>query len=289
MAKYVVAVSGGVDSVVLLDAMCRMQEVARQNVPAGDIIVAHFDHGIRDDSADDAAFVKNLADNYGVTFVSVREELGAGTSEDTARTRRYKFLFSVCDTYNATLVTAHHADDAVETIAINLTRGTGWRGVAVLDNDKILRPLVEVTKQDILKYAERHSLTWHEDSTNASDIYMRNRIRRQLDEVSSDTKRELLALRARQVEIKQVIDSEMDGLIGNAPYSRYFFSHCSDAVAIELLRRVFVAQTGASPATKPRGRALHAIKVAKPGAVAHVADGVALRFTQRDFIVETSL
>ena len=136
--RYVVAVSGGVDSVVLLDMVA--QEVAPQR-----LIVAHFDHGIRPESADDAAFVKSLAKQYGLTFETKREELGANASEELAREHRYAFLRDVAKRYSATIMTAHHADDIIETIAINMTRGTGWRGLAVLDSPGIERPLLDKT------------------------------------------------------------------------------------------------------------------------------------------------
>jgi tRNA(Ile)-lysidine synthase len=81
--KYLVAVSGGIDSVVLLHKL----------VAAGEheLVVAHFDHGIREDSAEDARFVKGLAEHYGLPFVMKREELGKTAGEEQARTRRYAF------------------------------------------------------------------------------------------------------------------------------------------------------------------------------------------------------
>ena len=103
--KRVVAVSGGVDSVVLLDML------ADEGV---NIVVAHFDHGIRPDSAADAWFVKALAARYGVEYIGKREELGADASEELARERRYAFLHEVAQKHHAKLVTAHHLDDLIE-------------------------------------------------------------------------------------------------------------------------------------------------------------------------------
>jgi tRNA(Ile)-lysidine synthase len=292
MPKYLVAVSGGVDSVVLLDALSRHLSVAGYPVwggrEVGEIIVAHFDHGIRDDSAEDAEFVAELAKSYGHAFRMRREDLGTGASEETARHRRYAFLKEVCNEEKALLVTAHHGDDAVETVAINMTRGTGWRGLAVLDTRTIWRPLLAVTKQEIREYANLHKLTWREDSTNSSDLYLRNRLRRRLSGVDVDTRQQILALRARQTELKRDIDDETRRLIGQAPYSRYFFTHINDMVAVELLRALFVRETSASPTIPARKRALHAIKVAKQGATIDVADGVRLYFTRSDFVVQNT-
>ena len=116
MATYVVAVSGGVDSVVLLDVFSKIKHHT--------LVVAHFDHGIRTDSVHDARFVEALAKKHTLTFETLREELGADASEEKARDRRYAFLRSVAKKYDGRIVTAHHSDDAVETIAINMSRGT---------------------------------------------------------------------------------------------------------------------------------------------------------------------
>jgi len=140
--KYVVAVSGGVDSVVLLDILARIN--------THQFIVAHFDHGIREDSAADARFVKALADKYELTFVCTREELGMTASEELARTRRYVFLKAVAQKLQAQLITAHHLDDLVETVMINKIRGTGWRGLAVFGDESIRRPLLTMSKQQLI-------------------------------------------------------------------------------------------------------------------------------------------
>lgn len=272
--KYLVAVSGGVDSVVLLDMLVRQAE--------HELIVAHFDHGIRDDSASDAAFVAAIAQHYGLVFETRREELGTATSEDLARTRRYAFLRTAAEKHKATVVTAHHADDAVETIAINATRGTGWRGLAVLDSD-IIRPLLDMTKAEIIAYANNHGLEWREDSTNASDVYLRNRIRRKTSILPDDKKRQLLGLRAHQIGLKTQIDDEVASLIGDGPeYARYFFTHLDVTTGIECLRRVTQARL-----TRPQLiQVLLAIKTARTGAIYQAGDGVQFRFTSRNFVIE---
>ena len=111
-----VAVSGGVDSVVLLDMLARSEDR---------LVVAHVDHGIREESSEDAQFVEGLAHQYQVPFVSTRLELGLEASEDTARRARYAFLEAEAAKRGAVIVTAHHLDDVVGSVAINLIRGTG--------------------------------------------------------------------------------------------------------------------------------------------------------------------
>ena len=272
--RYVVAVSGGVDSVVLLHMLAKR--------PNAELVVAHFDHGIRSDSASDALFVADLAGNYGLPFESKREELGKGASEDLARTRRYEFLRHVAKKYDAKIVTAHHGDDAVETVAINLTRGTGWRGLAVLDSD-VIRPLMDMSKQDILAYAKKHKLEWREDSTNSSDVYLRNRIRQKAHNIKDDQKRQILALRTHQLDLKKQINSEVVRLVGDGPdYSRYFFTHADQKTGLECLRYITKARL-----TRPQlSRALLAIKTAKPRTTYEAGDGVEFSFTSRNFTVK---
>lgn len=270
--KYVVAVSGGVDSMVLLDMLVRQSR--------HELIVAHFDHGIRDDSRRDAQLVERAAKQYGLPFESRREELGKGASEELARERRYAFLRSVAKKHNAIIVTAHHLDDLVESVAINLLRGTGWRGLAVLASDDIHRPLIDEDKKELREYARTWGIRWREDSTNTNEEYLRNRIRKRTQGLSDDKKRQLRALQARQVELRKEIDEEVARLVGGGPsYSRYFFTHLPEEVAVECLRHVTRAQL-----TRPqRKRLLHAIKVAQPGSVFQAGNGIQVQFSTRQF------
>lgn len=279
MAKYVVAVSGGVDSVVLLHMLVN----ERSN---DTLIVAHFDHGIRKESADDEAFVRQLADHYKLPFESKREDLGANASEELARDRRYAFLRTVAKKHHAMIVTAHHADDIVETIAINLTRGTGWRGLAVLNSADIERPLLGYRKSDLIEYAKQHQLDWREDVTNQDMKYLRNNLRQKLALLDTDSHRSLLLYRDRQRFLRRMVDNEIDRLVGASPYSRHLFIAVPDAVATELLRGVFEKQGLAVPTRPQLNRALHAIKVFHGGRRYEVATGISLRFTKTDFVVE---
>lgn len=271
MAKYIVAVSGGVDSVALLHMLSKVE--------GHEVIAAHFDHGIRDDSHEDALFVAALAKKYGIHLESEREELGAAASEEKARERRYAFLRSVAEKHNGRIVTAHHADDTVESIAINMHRGTGWRGLAVLDSD-VLRPLLHLTKQELLDYAQRHSLEWREDSTNASDAYLRNRIRKTTKILPLALKKQLLVLRTEQLKTKRMIQESVQELVGDGPeYSRYFFTHIPNIVAIECLRYITQAKL-----TRPQlERLLLAVKTASPKSSYTAGAGVTIDFTTRNF------
>lgn len=254
-----------------------------------ELVVAHFDHGIRDDSADDARFVEGLAHRYSLPFVTKREVLGKEASENLARARRYAFLRAEAKNHNAVVATAHHADDIIETIAINLVRGTGWRGLAVLDTPGIERPLLHLAKRDIRKYAQASRLEWVEDSTNAGDQYLRNRIRRQIaSRLSAEQKQNLLVLWKKQLTYKHMINTELAAHVrSDGEYSRYFFSQVDTQVAYELLRSLVAAQNTGAPTRPQTERAILAIKTARPGSTFQIGSGVTLRFTERTFIVET--
>lgn len=269
--KYIVAVSGGVDSMVLLDMMVR--------AGTGELIVAHFDHGIRPDSGRDAHFVEGIAKKHGLPFEVRREALGPRASEALARKRRYAFLRHLAEKHDAQIVTAHHLDDLVETVAINFTRGTGWRGLAALDSG-VVRPLIDMEKAALIKYATQQNIAWREDSTNASGAYLRNRLRQKTPVIPSNVKRELRALHAHQRALKEEIRHEARALIGDGPwYDRYFFTHVQTVVALECLRELTKGKL-----TRPQlARLLHAIKVAKPNTTFEAGEGIRLYFSTRQF------
>jgi len=284
MNRYVLAISGGVDSVVLLDMFATGKISTIYHLPTTNyqIIVAHFDHGIRDDSAEDAKFVGELAKKYGLKYETKREELGKDASEELARNRRYQFLRSVAKKYDAQLVTAHHSDDVIESVAINLSRGTGWRGLAVMDSD-VVRPLWNMSKDEIISYAKVNKLKWHEDSTNASDKYLRNRVRQKLLKLDDDSKRQLLSLWMQQKNTKMRIEQELGATFNSQNvYSRYFFICIDNDSAIECLRHITSGQL-----TRPQlNNLLIAIKTYSSGKEYSAGSGIKLIFTSRNFTVK---
>jgi tRNA(Ile)-lysidine synthase len=184
--KYVIAVSGGVDSMVLLDALRQLDGIK--------LVVAHFDHGIRPDSEEDRKLVQRVAAQHRLPFVFTEGQLGPNTSEATARRARYEFLREVQRVSNARAVLmAHHQDDLIETAIINLLRGTNRRGLTSLKNHESLkRPLLHLTKRQIRAYALSHHLEWREDSTNADTAYLRNHIRHRIVPKLTITQRQQL-------------------------------------------------------------------------------------------------
>lgn len=181
--RAVVAVSGGVDSMVLLDALVRL-------APRLDLRlhVVHVHHGLRGRSADrDAALVSDAAIRYGLPVVVERlrpETRPPGTSVQAwARESRYARLEAVREEIHGTwILTAHTRDDQAETVLLNLLRGTGPRGLAGIPGrrDRILRPLLTVSRRDIASYATTRRVAFRNDPSNRSVAYRRNRIRLQL-------------------------------------------------------------------------------------------------------------
>ncbi|MEP6710306.1 MAG: tRNA lysidine(34) synthetase TilS [Candidatus Saccharibacteria bacterium] len=279
MKTLVIAVSGGIDSVVLLDTLLKRGHHK--------LIVAHFDHGIRPESDADARFVRGLSEKHGLIFEAKREELGPNASEDTARIRRYEFLRDVAKKHSGVIATAHHLDDVIETIAINLHRGTGWRGLAVFGGGKIERPLIDMTKKDIREYASKHDLEWVEDETNGTDAYLRNRLRSEINsKVSSVDKLRLVELWRAQLLTRRDLEAEAVKILQAATRDRHFFTQIDEASGQELLWTL-LNESNVSVLRSQRRRLLHAIKTAKPGSVLEVGSGVNVRFSARSFIVET--
>jgi tRNA(Ile)-lysidine synthase len=171
--RVVVAVSGGLDSIALLDLL-----VAGRQAHGAALEVATVDHGTRESSAADAAFVAGIADGYGLrcTRLAVSPE---SASEAELRRVRYAALFGL----DADVIaTAHHADDQLETVLINLLRGTGGRGLAGMPwrRDRLARPLLDVRRAELRGWAVARGLRWVEDPTNADPRYLRNRVRAEL-------------------------------------------------------------------------------------------------------------
>lgn len=247
--KKVLAVSGGVDSMVLL-------ELFRDDP---DVVVAHFNHGTRPSADDDQKFVEAAAKKYGKPFFIKKENLGADVSESHARERRYAFLFDVAVKNNGVIYTAHHLNDLVESVTINLIRGTGWRGLAPFSSDqKIEHPFLDQTqsfsKSDILKYAAEHDVIYREDPTNHEDGYLRNRIREKFAELTQAEKENILQktynLWLRQREIKTEVEKiEQDYInAANGTYNRDFFKNLDEKTALEILKFI----TGETEPTNKR-------------------------------------
>lgn len=260
------AVSGGVDSMALLHHL--------HNTNPGDrkLIVAHLDHGIREDSADDRQLVAAVAREYGLPFIYKEAGLGAGASEAAARTARYSFLRDVQRSSGArALVTAHHQDDVLETAILNMLRGTGRKGLTALSSrHDVVRPLLNTPKQALIAYAKDQGLRWHEDSTNLDTTYTRNYIRAHLlPRFRAADRTQLLQHINTLTQLNQDIDEAITGhlhLQSTArSLDRNWFNHLPHAVAREVLAGWLRAHGIASFDTKTLERLVVAAKTSPPG------------------------
>jgi tRNA(Ile)-lysidine synthase len=306
---YIVAVSGGVDSVVLLHVMMQKydnshftihnsQKIPKSQFPIPNsspaptyhlppttyqFIVAHFDHGIRPDSADDRRFVQKLAEQYGLPFEYETVELGAGVSEAVARKARYDFLRRVKDKHAAdAIVTAHHQDDMLETIIINWLRGTKSRGLSSLrSTPEISRPLLGWSKQQIRAYAHLHKLTWHEDSTNADETYLRNHVRRVIMPRLGQAERQKLLTHSEKAAtlndaIQTMVAQYLQQHTSKKTIDRDSFKALPDEVAREVLAEWLRLHTPAVITTKLLRRLVHAIQTGRNTSRADIEQGYSL-------------
>ena len=198
--KKILAVSGGIDSMVLLERFFRADPE--------NIVVAHFNHGTRTSADLDEQFVFSRCKELKVPFETMKIMLGEGVSEELARQKRYDFLYHVANKYGGEIYTAHHLDDLIESIAINLIRGTGWRGLTPFSDNRIHRPFIErgFYKTDILRFAAENKVLFREDPTNATDDYLRNRVRSKLLIMPRVEKERLIDFYKRQTIIRQEIE-----------------------------------------------------------------------------------
>jgi tRNA(Ile)-lysidine synthase len=180
-SKILVAVSGGLDSVVLLRALYE------QKLELG---VAHVNFGLRGAESDgDEAFVRNLANELNLAFYTIRFETERYAEKKgisiqmAARDLRYQWFGKTRNRWQFDFVaTAHHLNDSVETVLLNLVHGTGLRGLTGIPEKTgfIIRPLLHRTRAELETYAHQHQLTWREDSSNQSTDYQRNFIRQKV-------------------------------------------------------------------------------------------------------------
>lgn len=279
---YIVAVSGGVDSVALLYALRAMPDVA--------LVVAHFDHGIRPDSAADRQFVAELAEQYKLPFIYETAQLGPSASEATAREARYTFLRRVLKEQNAAaIVTAHHQDDLLETAIINIIRGTGRKGLSSLGQaTDVVRPLLDVPKRDLLTYAKQHNLDWREDSTNQDDTFLRNHLRHNvLPRLAVADRQKLLKHIAEATVRNQMID-ELLAMSADNQLNRQQFIMLPHAVAREVMASWLRANNLRDFNRGTLERAVWAAKTFHPGQQTAMLAGVHLVVNRKNLALTTS-
>lgn len=207
------AVSGGLDSMCLLHMLYH---------GGFTVAAAHYNHGLRGREAErDQAFVRRYCQGLGIPFyteagdvAALARKAGAGI-EETARRARYAFLYRTAAEIGASkIATAHTADDNVETVLMNLTRGAGTNGLAGIPPVRgiVIRPLLAVSRAELIAYAKAHGLSHVEDSTNQTDAYTRNRIRHRVIPELKEINPALCAAVANMTELLRADARYLDGL-----------------------------------------------------------------------------
>ncbi len=232
-ARVIVGVSGGADSVALLHALCELNAGENRGY---EIIVAHANHGLRDDAPNDAAFVQKLSQTLGVQCIVENIDVTARVAKDkqgtehAARMLRYEFFGELATKLDAqTVALAHHADDNVETILFRILRGTGLRGASGMSASrelsgsgvKIVRPLLGIRREEIIAYCKSARLEWCEDHTNLDTTYRRNFLRCELlplirERLNSDTDSALLRLGTLAGQTESYLTAQAEKLLSQS-------------------------------------------------------------------------
>lgn len=287
--KVIVAVSGGVDSVVMLHMLVNGSLPGFEHVSSANIIVAHVDHGIRAESAHDAEFVRNLASEYKLTFESTQLHLGDKASEELARSARYTYLESLARQYSThVILLAHHKQDIIETAILNIIRGTGRSGLSSLQSRKLrYRPLLHLKKADIIQYANDNHLKWVEDSTNHTGQYSRSILRKilepkldtpeyqqfatnlqKINSINTDINQQIAIILQYKIKRKNVLD-------------RSLFVGLDHAICCELIRHVLNELQVKNIDKILIERLVIAIKAGKPGSYYDVDKNIQAYITKR--------
>lgn len=217
--KILLAVSGGPDSMALFHSMLAMKDELNLQ-----LLVAHVNHGLRPSAEEEADFVSELAARHGLPFYLLEEDMAAlgrreQISEETAgRVSRYRFFHRIADETGSLIATGHHKDDQVETVLLHILRGTGVQGLAGMQPDgPILRPLLCVTKEEILHFLEQEGIPWVLDESNLETRYFRNRLRHTLlplmRELQPGIDETLLTLSENARDAKEIIDDAVSGFV----------------------------------------------------------------------------
>ncbi|GGC91307.1 tRNA(Ile)-lysidine synthase [Flavobacterium lutivivi] len=176
--KLLLAVSGGIDSMVLVDLFHKLKY---------DVAVAHCNFQLRgQESDDDEEFVKSQVEKLNIPLFIQKFDTKKFAEQKklsiqvVARNLRYDWFYTLLVNQNFDfIITAHHLDDSIETFLINFTRGTGLEGLTgiPIQNDKVIRPLLAFSRDEIVAYAKQNDINWREDSSNSTDKYWRNKLR----------------------------------------------------------------------------------------------------------------
>jgi tRNA(Ile)-lysidine synthase len=251
---YILGVSGGSDSVALLHLFVEHGY--------SHLIVAHVDHQLRKESKEEAVFVRNLAETYGLPVEVLEVDVKAQSEkqkrgiEEMGREVRYSFFQKLREQYAADfIVTAHHADDQLETILLNIIRGCGMRGlVGMMEQSHYLwRPLLSFSKKQVLRYCREHELEFREDHSNQDLQFKRNFLRKNVIPSLKEMNPKLLTTFERNRKIwketwnafqKRADSYLVDYMVDDEMYDLKKFLSLNGMTQLEVLRQLYAAHHG---------------------------------------------
>ncbi|HWV55875.1 MAG TPA: tRNA lysidine(34) synthetase TilS [Longimicrobiales bacterium] len=284
-SRVLIALSGGLDSVVLLHAARFLLSTLDLDVHA-----AHFDHAMRAGSAADASWVRGLCRAWGVPLYTERAPVPP-RSEADARALRYEFLETAAERAGACAVwTAHHADDQAETVLFRAIRGTGIAGLAGIRERRgnLVRPLLPFSRAQLDAYATAAGIRYRLDPTNTTSDYARNRIRNEvmplLESISPGAGAALARLATLAQQEQGAREWMLDRLVAEATTARTedavelalpILRSYHPAIRAQLLRRL-LRQFGSVPGRAGTLAALEFINSGAGGGQIHVAGGARL-------------
>tara|TARA_Y100000768_G_scaffold17686_1_gene12281 strand:+ start:4084 stop:5409 length:1326 start_codon:yes stop_codon:yes gene_type:complete len=227
--SFLCAVSGGVDSMVLNDLL---------NKSKLNFSVASCNYKLRKESDQEIEMIRSICKKNNTKFYSKiiksPTKNNGNSFQMIAREERYKWFNELMsDNEYDYLLTAHHSDDNVETILLNLTRTTGLRGFIGIpeSKNKILRPLISFGKDEILSYAKNNRLDWSEDSSNSSEIYFRNKIRRNVIPILKEINPSLNNSISSSLKRLRLVDKLLE--INLSDFERDFVSYEDEFIVID--------------------------------------------------------
>lgn len=236
----VVGVSGGPDSMALLHLLLNIKKEKHIR-----IICAHINHNQRKESAEEEEYVKSYCRDNDIIFECIKiNKWGEDNFESEARSVRYTFFEDLIENYNASfLMTAHHADDLIETILMRIVRGSTLKGYSgfnkIVDKGtyKIVRPFYTITKDEILKYNEDNNIKYYIDATNNEDIHTRNRYRHVvlpfLKKENPNVHKKFIKFSETLMEYNNYIDREADN-----SFNRIFLNGSLDIDKFKELEKI---------------------------------------------------
>lgn len=218
--KLLIAISGGIDSVVLTHLLHKLNY---------NITLAHCNFKLRETESDlDEEFVKKLGNKLTIktftTFFNTKEyaKKNKVSIQIAARELRYNWFTALVDQYNFDyILTAHHADDNIETFLINLIRGTGLKGLTGIPkhNKNIIRPLLIFSREQINEYAKNNNIKWREDVSNQETKYIRNKLRNEvvpkLKEINPNLLNNFIKTTEHLKQDEQLIDNHISSVSKN--------------------------------------------------------------------------